>query len=109
MENHMLAGGTFYLMGEWGRSSAQNWQMMQLGVIDPITDRKGVRDLSALHFISWPVCFWNWSVLAVLRDGLCSAPPKTNTSRDITQVLCLRTNVVFKDKSGLILHSNTCV
>lgn len=36
MENHVLAEGTLHLTGEWGRSSAQNWQMMQLGVTDPI-------------------------------------------------------------------------
>lgn len=54
LENHVLAEGTLHLTGERGRSCAQNWQMMNLGVIDPIWGRKELRDLSALH-----LCFWN--------------------------------------------------
>lgn len=36
VENHVLAERTLHLTSELGRSSAQNWQTMHLGVIDPI-------------------------------------------------------------------------
>lgn len=36
LEIHVLAEGALHLTSELGRNSAQNWQLMHLGVIDPV-------------------------------------------------------------------------
>lgn len=97
-------------MAELGRSCAQNWQMINLGVIDPIWGQERAKRPFCTAFYQLTCGFLEFSLLAVLMDGLWIGSPKTNTRLETqTQVLCLRTNVLFKDKSGLILHSNTCV
>lgn len=93
MENHVLAAGTLHLVGEPGRSSAQNWQMMCLGVTGPIWGQERGKRPFCSTFYHLTFVFLEL-VFAGCPQGwpLDSTPKNKHMSRDTN------TGALFKDK-----------